>query len=105
MLSLSEVRKKRFLFRNASGDAFGSKSIQLLVIHVFPSNFVNNHFWRCFFQGTKNRKQAELEVEVDAMGGLLNAHISRELTVYYIKCFKSDMARGRQTLKFWMMII
>ena len=49
-----------------------------------------------FFQGTKNRKQAELEVEVDTMGGLLNAHISRELTVYYIKCFKSDMARGRQ---------
>ena len=48
------------------------------------------------FQGTKNRKQAELEVEVDSMGGLLNAHISREQTVYYIKCFKSDLARGRQ---------
>jgi processing peptidase subunit beta len=42
------------------------------------------------FKGTKKRTQQQIEVEVENMGGSLNAYTSREQTVYVARCFKQD---------------
>mmetsp|Transcript_108788 Transcript_108788/g.307709 ORF Transcript_108788/g.307709 Transcript_108788/m.307709 type:complete len:483 (-) Transcript_108788:184-1632(-) len=46
------------------------------------------------FKGTKRRSRIQLEKEIENMGGHLNAYTSREQTVYYAKCFKSDLKQG-----------
>jgi len=46
------------------------------------------------FKGTRRRKRIQLEQEIENMGGHLNAYTSREQTVYYAKCFKSDLRNG-----------
>jgi len=46
------------------------------------------------FKGTKQRTQSQLEMEIENMGGHLNAYTSRENTVYYAKCFKDDAAKS-----------
>ncbi|KAI9817128.1 MAG: hypothetical protein M1827_001240 [Pycnora praestabilis] len=43
------------------------------------------------FKGTQNRSQHQLELEIENMGGHLNAYTSRENTVYYAKSFNSDV--------------
>ena len=50
------------------------------------------------FKGTAKRKQAQLEVEIENMGGHLNAYTSREQTVYYAKVFKRDVGRAVEIL-------
>lgn len=45
-------------------------------------------------QGTKNRSQMQLELEVENMGAHLNAYTSREQTVYYAKAFSKDLPKG-----------
>lgn len=42
------------------------------------------------FKGTQKRTRENLEVEIENMGGILNAYTSRENTVYYAKVFKDD---------------
>jgi processing peptidase subunit beta len=39
-----------------------------------------------------------LEVEVENLGATLNAYTSREQTVYYVKVFKNDVAKGVEIL-------
>lgn len=46
------------------------------------------------FKGTEKRSQLQLEVDVENMGGHLNAYTSREQTVYYAKCFKDDVPKS-----------
>ncbi|KAI9719414.1 MAG: hypothetical protein M1812_003485 [Candelaria pacifica] len=43
------------------------------------------------FKGTNDRSQHKLELEIENMGGHLNAYTSRENTVYYAKSFNSDV--------------
>ncbi|KAB8446165.1 hypothetical protein FH972_025147 [Carpinus fangiana] len=43
------------------------------------------------FKGTTQRTQHQLELEIENMGGHLNAYTSRENTVYYAKSFNSDV--------------
>ncbi|EME46793.1 hypothetical protein DOTSEDRAFT_52171 [Dothistroma septosporum NZE10] len=43
------------------------------------------------FKGTQRRSQSQLELEIENMGGHLNAYTSRENTVYYAKSFNSDV--------------
>ncbi|EON67223.1 mitochondrial-processing peptidase subunit beta [Coniosporium apollinis CBS 100218] len=43
------------------------------------------------FKGTQKRNQQQLELEIENMGGHLNAYTSRENTVYYAKSFNSDV--------------
>lgn len=50
------------------------------------------------FKGTKNRTQKQLEVEIENMGGHLNAYTSREQTVYYAKVFKNDVPKAVEIL-------
>jgi processing peptidase subunit beta len=45
------------------------------------------------FKGTARRTQQQLEMEVEAMGGQLNAYTSREQTAYIAKCFKNDVPK------------
>ncbi|KAI9222076.1 mitochondrial processing peptidase beta subunit 1 [Blastocladiella britannica] len=46
------------------------------------------------FKGTKSRTQTGLEVEIENMGGHLNAYTSREHTVYYAKLLSGDLPKG-----------
>lgn len=50
------------------------------------------------FKGTSKRTQQQLEVEIENMGGHLNAYTSREQTVYYAKVFKKDVPRAVEIL-------
>ncbi|RPB03881.1 hypothetical protein L873DRAFT_1800414 [Choiromyces venosus 120613-1] len=50
------------------------------------------------FKGTKNRTQNQLELEIENMGGHLNAYTSRENTVYYAKSLKNDVGRSVEIL-------
>ncbi|CAH0029462.1 hypothetical protein V2G26_011728 [Clonostachys chloroleuca] len=43
------------------------------------------------FKGTSKRTQHQLELEVENLGGHLNAYTSRENTVYFAKAFNSDV--------------
>ncbi|EUB61093.1 Mitochondrial-processing peptidase subunit beta [Echinococcus granulosus] len=43
------------------------------------------------FKGTDKRTQRSLEEEVENKGAHLNAYTSREMTVYYAKCFSHDL--------------
>ncbi|CAH8826139.1 unnamed protein product [Trichobilharzia szidati] len=43
------------------------------------------------FKGTDKRSQQSLELEVENKGAHLNAYTSREMTVYYAKCFVEDL--------------
>jgi processing peptidase subunit beta len=52
----------------------------------------------CTQQGTSNRTQQQLEVEIENMGGHLNAYTSREQTVYYAKVFKQDVPKALEIL-------
>eukprot|EP01118_Nematostelium_gracile_P002928 TRINITY_DN13375_c0_g1_i1.p1 TRINITY_DN13375_c0_g1~~TRINITY_DN13375_c0_g1_i1.p1 ORF type:complete len:474 (+),score=137.03 TRINITY_DN13375_c0_g1_i1:176-1597(+) len=50
------------------------------------------------FKGTNKRAKQELEVEIENMGGALNAYTSREQTVYYAKVFKNDVPKAMDIL-------
>jgi processing peptidase subunit beta len=50
------------------------------------------------FKGTKNRTQYQLEMEIENMGGHLNAYTSREQTVFYAKVFKKDVPKAMEIL-------
>ena len=50
------------------------------------------------FKGTAKRTQQNLEVEIENMGGHLNAYTSREQTVYFAKVFKSDVGKAVEIL-------
>jgi mitochondrial-processing peptidase subunit beta len=50
------------------------------------------------FKGTQKRTQKQLEVEIENMGGHLNAYTSREQTVYFAKVFKTDVEKAMEIL-------
>ena len=56
------------------------------------NNMLTFLYWT---QGTKNRSQMDLELEVENMGAHLNAYTSREQTVYYAKVFSQDIPKGK----------
>ncbi|GMM49728.1 mitochondrial processing peptidase [Starmerella bacillaris] len=45
------------------------------------------------FKGTANRSQKKLELEIEQIGGHLNAYTSRENTVFYAKSLKKDVPK------------
>ena len=50
------------------------------------------------FKGTSRRSRQKLELEVENLGGHLNAYTSREQTVFYAKVFKQDVAQAMDIL-------
>lgn len=61
-------------------------------VHETDSNNGVAHFLEHMaFKGTAKRTRKSLELEVENMGAALNAYTSREQTVYYAKCFKTNV--------------
>ena len=58
------------------------------------NNGVAHFLEHMIFKGTKRRTQTDLELEVETMGGHLNAYTSREQTVYYAKALSKDLPQG-----------
>lgn len=50
------------------------------------------------FKGTPSRSQYQLEIEIENMGGHLNAYTSREQTVYFAKVFERDVDKAMDIL-------
>ncbi|PWZ58465.1 putative mitochondrial-processing peptidase subunit beta, mitochondrial [Zea mays] len=50
------------------------------------------------FKGTGKRSAAQLELEIEDMGGHLNAYTSREQTTYYAKVLDKDVPRAMEVL-------
>ncbi|KAF6254777.1 Metalloenzyme, LuxS/M16 peptidase-like protein [Scenedesmus sp. NREL 46B-D3] len=50
------------------------------------------------FKGTKTRTVKDLEVEIENMGGSLNAYTGREQTCYYAKVMKKDVGKALSIL-------
>ena len=50
------------------------------------------------FKGTGKRSAAQLEKEIEDMGGHLNAYTSREQTTYYAKVLDKDVSRAMEVL-------
>jgi processing peptidase subunit beta len=50
------------------------------------------------FKGTGKRSAAQLEQEIEDMGGHLNAYTSREQTTYYAKVLDKDVPRAMEVL-------
>jgi len=46
------------------------------------------------FKGTQRRTQQQLELEIENMGGHLNAYTSRENTVYFSRAFNADVPQS-----------
>lgn len=46
------------------------------------------------FKGTESRTQADIELEVENMGGHLNAYTSREQTAFYAKVLQKDVGKA-----------
>jgi processing peptidase subunit beta len=62
------------------------------------NNGVAHFFEHMMFKGTGKRSQEDIEVEVENVGGQLNAYTSREHTVYVAKSFKKDVAKMSEIL-------
>jgi len=96
----TNVTKLKNGLRVASEDNFGNTATIALCIATGSvyENEKNNgvaHFLEHMaFKGTKNRTREGLEVEIENMGGQLNAYTSREHTVYYAKVFKQDVPKA-----------
>ena len=50
------------------------------------------------FKGTSRRSKQSLEMEVENLGGHLNAYTSREQTVFYAKVFKKRRGQAMDIL-------
>jgi len=50
------------------------------------------------FKGTQRRTASQIELEIENMGGHLNAYTSREMTAYYAKVFKNDVPKAMDIL-------
>ena len=62
------------------------------------NNGVAHFLEHMIFKGTHQRSQRDLEVEIESMGGHLNAYTSREQTVFYAKVFKDDVPKAMEIL-------
>ncbi len=51
-----------------------------------------------FFKGTQKRSAQEIAIEMDSLGGELNAFTSKEATTYYIKVLDEHLPKGIELL-------
>ncbi len=57
-------------------------------------NGISHFLEHMFFKGTKKRDTRDIAVEIDSMGGDLNAFTSREHTAFYIKVLDEYLDKG-----------
>jgi predicted Zn-dependent peptidase len=61
-------------------------------------NGISHFLEHMAFKGTKTRNAKQIAEDFDNIGGHLNAHTSRENTVYYAKVLKNDFNKGASLL-------
>ncbi len=61
-------------------------------------NGISHFLEHMFFKGTKKRTASDIAVEIDSMGGDLNAFTSRENTAFYIKVIDECLESGVELL-------
>lgn len=61
-------------------------------------NGISHFLEHMFFKGTKKRTARDIAVEIDSIGGELNAFTSRENTVFYVKVLDEFVDRGVELL-------
>jgi len=64
------------------------------VFETQENNGVAHFLEHLAFKGTNNRTKEQIEVEIENMGGQLNAYTSREQTVYHAHVFKKDVPKA-----------
>lgn len=57
-------------------------------------NGLSHFLEHMFFKGTRKRSAREIAVEIDSIGGDLNAFTSRETTTFYVKVLDQHINRG-----------
>src|SRR5271154_5633394 len=50
------------------------------------------------FKGTERRSARDIAVEIEAVGGYLNAYTSREQTAFHARVLKADVALGLELI-------
>jgi len=64
-----------------------------------PDNNGISHFLEhMFFKGTKKRSLTDIAIDIDSLGGDLNAFTSRENTVFYVKVLDEYIDKGIELL-------
>ncbi len=61
-------------------------------------NGISHFLEHMFFKGTKKRSTKDIAIEIDSMGGDLNAFTSRENTAFYIKVLDEYLEKGLELL-------
>lgn len=61
-------------------------------------NGLSHFLEHMFFKGTKKRSARDLAIEIDQLGGDLNAFTSRETTTFYIKVLNQHLDKGIELL-------
>lgn len=61
-------------------------------------NGISHFLEHMFFKGTKKRTARDIAVEIDSIGGDLNAFTSRETTTFYVKVLDQHIERGLDLL-------
>ncbi len=62
------------------------------------TNGISHFLEHMFFKGTSRRSQKEIAVEIDSLGGDLNAYTSKETTTFYIKLLDDYIDKGIELL-------
>ncbi|MBV6342368.1 M16 family metallopeptidase [Candidatus Magnetobacterium casense] len=64
-----------------------------------PDNSGISHFIEhMFFKGTKTRTQKDIAIEIDSLGGDINAFTSQESTTFYVKLLRDNITEGVEIL-------
>jgi predicted Zn-dependent peptidase len=61
-------------------------------------NGISHFLEHMFFKGTKKRSTKDIAIEIDSIGGDLNAFTSRENTAFYIKVLDEHLETGVELL-------
>lgn len=61
-------------------------------------NGISHFLEHMFFKGTRKRNTRDIAIEIDSMGGDLNAFTSRENTAFYIKVLDEYLEKGLELL-------
>ena len=63
--------------------------------HEGPGENGAAHFMEhMLFKGTHRRSTAQLAMDMDAIGGQVNAYTTKEHTCFYLRCLDSHLDRG-----------
>jgi predicted Zn-dependent peptidase len=100
--------KKAFLDNGVPVVTESLKNVRSVVIGIWvkvgsrnetaEKNGISHCLEHMFFKGTKKRSAKDIAIEIDSLGGDLNAFTSRENTTFYIKVLDEYLERGIELL-------